>query len=152
ADVLQPAIELAEAFPIDELRVQYIHNTRSVFEQWPDAKAIFLPNGQEPKVGDIFVQKNLANSLRELVEAEKRNAKRGRRAALQPARDHFYRGPLGKRYCDAIEKAGGLLRARDLAAFKAEIEEPTKVTYRGYEVYKTGFWAQGPVLLQTLNL
>jgi gamma-glutamyltranspeptidase / glutathione hydrolase len=152
ADVLQPAIELAEAFPIDELRVQYIRNTRRVFEQWPDAKAIFLPNGQEPKVGDIFVQKNLANSLRELVEAEKRNAKRGRSAALQAARDHFYRGPLGKRYCDAIGKAGGLLRAGDLAAFKAEVEEPTKVMYRGYEVYKTGFWAQGPVLLQTLNL
>jgi gamma-glutamyltranspeptidase / glutathione hydrolase len=152
ADVLQPAIELAEAFPIDELRVQYIRNTRSVFEQWPDAKAIFLPNGEVPKVGDIFVQKNLANSLRELVEAEKRNAKRGRSAALQAARDHFYRGPLGKRYCDTIEKAGGLLRASDLAAFKAEVEEPTKVSYRGYEVYKTGFWAQGPVLLQTLNL
>ena len=152
ADVLQPAIELAEAFPIDELRVQYIRNTRSVFEQWPDAKAIFLPNGEVPKVGDIFVQKNLANSLRELAEVEKRNAKHGRSAALQAARDHFYRGPLGKRYCDAIEKAGGLLRASDLAAFKAEVEEPTKVNYRGYEVYKTGFWAQGPVLLQTLNL
>jgi gamma-glutamyltranspeptidase/glutathione hydrolase len=152
SDVLQPAIELAEAFPIDELRVQYIRNTRSVFEQWPDAKAVFLPNGQEPKVGDIFVQKNLANSLRELVEVEKRNARRGRSAALQAARDHFYRGPLGKRYCDAIEKAGGLLRASDLAVFKAEIEEPTKVSYHGYEVYKTGFWAQGPVLLQALNL
>jgi gamma-glutamyltranspeptidase/glutathione hydrolase len=152
AEALQPAIELAEAFPLDELRAQYIRNTRRVFEQWPDTAAVFLPNGQEPKVGDIFVQKNLANSLRELVAAEKRNARRGRSAALQAARDHFYRGPLGKRYCDAIERAGGLLRANDLAAFKADVEEPTRVSFRGYEVYKTGFWAQGPVLLQTLNL
>ncbi|NOT59589.1 MAG: gamma-glutamyltranspeptidase, partial [Acidobacteria bacterium] len=90
--------------------------------------------------------------LRELVAAEKRASKRGRKAALQAARDHFYRGPLGKRYCDAIEKAGGLLRANDLAAFKADVEEPTHVSFKGYEVYKTGFWAQGPVLLQALNL
>ncbi len=152
ADVMQPAIELAEAFPIDELRVAYIRNTRSVFEQWPASKAVFLPNGEVPKVGDIFVQKNLANSLRELVEVEKKNAKRGRSAALQAARDHFYRGPLGQRYCDAVEKAGGLLRVGDLAAFKAELDQPTKTSFHGYEVYKTGFWAQGPVLLQTLNL
>ncbi len=152
AETLQPAIELAEAFPIDELRVNYIRNTRSVFEAFAESKAIFLPNGEVPKVGDIFVQKNLANSLRELVAAEKRNARRGRKAALQAARDHFYRGPLGKRYCDAIEKAGGLLRTNDLAAFKADIEEPTHVSFHGYEVYKTGFWAQGPMLLQALNL
>lgn len=152
AEVLQPAIELAEAFPLDELRVSYIRNTRRIFEQWPDTKAIFLPNGQEPKVGDIFVQKNLANSLRELIAAEKKAAKRGRHAALQAARDHFYRGPLGQRYCAAVEKAGGLLRASDLAAFKAEIDQPTKINFHGYEVYKTGFWAQGPVLLQALNL
>src|SRR5499426_4923068 len=45
ADVMAPAIELAEAFPIDELRVSYIRNTRGVFEQWPDSRAVFLPNG-----------------------------------------------------------------------------------------------------------
>ena len=111
-----------------------------------------LPNGEVPKVGDIFVQKNLANSLREIVAVEKKNAAKGRHAALLAARDHFYRGPLGKRYCDAIEQAGGLLRAGDLAAFKAELDQPTKINFHGYEVYKTGFWAQGPVLLQSLNL
>ena len=152
SDVLQPAIELAEAFPIDELRVTYIRNTRSIFEQWPDTRAIFLPNGEVPKVGDIFVQKNLANSLRELVAAEQKNAKRGRHAALLAARDHFYRGPLGKRYCDAIEKAGGLMRTSDLAAFNANLDQPTKTNFHGYEVYKVGFWSQGPVMLQVLNL
>jgi gamma-glutamyltranspeptidase/glutathione hydrolase len=152
SDVLQPAIDLAEAFPIDELRVTYIRNTRSIIEQWPETAAVFLPNGQVPKVGDIFVQKNLANSLRELVAAEQKNARRGRHAALLAARDHFYRGPLGKRYCDAIEKAGGLLRARDLAKFGADLDKPTKTEFRGYEVYKVGFWSQGPVMLQALNL
>jgi gamma-glutamyltranspeptidase/glutathione hydrolase len=151
-DVLQPAIDLAEAFPIDELRVTYIRNTRSIIEQWPETRDVFLPNGQAPKVGDIFVQKNLANSLRELVAAEQKNAKRGRHAALLAARDHFYRGPLGNRYCDAIEKAGGLLRTSDLAKFGADLDKPTKTEFHGYEVYKVGFWSQGPVMLQALNL
>jgi gamma-glutamyltranspeptidase/glutathione hydrolase len=152
ADVMQPAIELADGFPIDELRVQYIKNTRSVFEQWKDTAEIFLPNGQVPKVGDIFVQKNLARTLRELVEVEKKNTRRGRHAALEAARDYFYRGPLGQRYCDAIEKAGGLMRASDLAAFHADIDQPTHVSFHGYEIYKVGFWSQGPVMLQILNL
>ena len=111
AEVMQPAIELADAFPIDEMRVNYIRNTRRVYEQWPASRAVFLPNGQEPKVGDIFVQKDLARTLRELVGVEKKNARRGRHGALEAVRDYFYRGPLAKRYCDAIEQAGGLMRA-----------------------------------------
>ncbi|MBX3279675.1 MAG: gamma-glutamyltransferase family protein [Acidobacteria bacterium] len=152
ADVLQPAIELADGFPIDELRVRYIENTRRVFEVWPDARDIFLPGGEVPRVGDVFVQKNLANTLRELVAAEKRNARRGRRAALEAARDYFYRGPLAVRYCKAIEEAGGLMRPEDMAAFRAEIDEPVRAAFHGYDVYKVGFWSQGPVMLQTLNI
>jgi gamma-glutamyltranspeptidase/glutathione hydrolase len=152
ADVMQPAIELADGFPIDELRVQYIKNTRPAYEAWKDTTDIFLPNGQVPKVGDIFVQKNLARTLRELVDVEKKNARRGRVAALEAVRDYFYRGPLGKRYCNAIEKAGGLMRASDLASFRADIDQPTKVSFHGYDVYKVGFWSQGPVMLQILNL
>ena len=152
ADVMQPAIDLADGFPIDELRIQYIKNTRPAYQEWKDTTDIFLPNGEIPKVGDIFVQKNLAKTLRELVAVEKKNASRGRIAALQAARDHFYRGPLGKRYCDAIEKAGGLMRASDLAAFKADIDQPTKVSFHGYDVYKVGFWSQGPAMLEAMNL
>ena len=154
AEVLQPAIELADGFPIDEMRVSYLERTRRVYEVWPDSTAIFLPNGRLPRVGEVFVQKNLAASLRELVAVEKRLLSRraSRRAALAAVSDHFYRGPLGKRFCAAIEKAGGLLRPADLASFQAGIDEPVHVNYRGYDVYKVGFWSQGPVMLETLNL
>ncbi|MGH9840442.1 MAG: gamma-glutamyltransferase family protein [Blastocatellia bacterium] len=162
ADVLTPAIELAEAFPLDELRANYIHNTRAVYEKFPASRAVFLPNGQEPKVGDIFVQKDLARTLRELVEVEKqyrdrkgaagKNTRQLRHAALEDVRDYFYRGPLAKRYCDAIEQAGGLMRPADMAAFRAEIDQPVKVGFHGYDVYKVGFWSQGPVMLEALNL
>src|SRR5881628_2255570 len=63
AEIMQPAIELAEGFPIDELRVEYIKTRAPVFAQWADARRVFMPNGAVPKVGDIFVQADLARTL-----------------------------------------------------------------------------------------
>src|SRR5437667_5549836 len=152
AEVMQPAIELAEGFPIDELRVQYIATRAPIFSQWPDAKRLFLPNDAVPKVGDVFVQANLARTLRSIVSTEKRNAGRGRHAALMAARDYFYKGSLGKRIGDYMQAHGGLLAASDLAGWHAKVGAPAKGIYRGYEVYKTGFWAQGPMMIEVLNL
>ncbi len=152
ADVMQPAIEIADGFPIDELRVSYIERTRKILEQWPDTAKVFLPNGRVPKVGEMFSQPDLARTLREIVAAERQAKAKGRSAALKAARDHFYKGAIAKRISDFSEANGGLLRASDFAAFHAKVEQPMKTSYRGYEVYKTDFWAQGPVMLQMLNL
>jgi gamma-glutamyltranspeptidase/glutathione hydrolase len=152
AEVMQPAIELADGFPIDELRVQYIQTRAPIFSQWPDAKRIFLPNGEVPKVGDIFVQADLARTLREIVAAEKRGATKGRHEGLIAARDYFYQGPLAKRIGDYMQTHGGLLAAEDLARFHARVGSPVKADYHGYEIYKAGFWTQGPAMVETLNL
>jgi gamma-glutamyltranspeptidase / glutathione hydrolase len=152
AEVMQPAIEMADGFPIDELRVSYIERTRKIFERWPSSAKVFLPNGRVPKVGEIFAQPDLARTLREIVAAERGAKAKGRHAALVAARDYFYKGAIAKRISEFSEKNGGLLRAADFAAFRAKLEEPTKTTYRGYEVYKTGFWAQGPAMLELLNI
>jgi len=151
-EVLQPAIELADGFPIDELRVEYIKTRAPIFSQWPDAKKLFLPNGAVPKVGDVFVQADLARTLRAIASVEKQNQSRGRHAALIAARDYFYKGPIGERIGNYMQTHGGLLAASDLAGWHATVGVPTKTEYRGYEVYKTGFWAQGPMMLEVLNL
>ena len=56
----------------------------------------------------------------------------------------------------AVQEAGGLLTARDLAAYRGRVEAPTSRTFRtrhgSFEIFKTGFWGQGPVLLQALAL
>ena len=152
SEVLQPAIELADGFPIDELRVQYIKTRAPIFSQWPDAKRVFLPNGEVPKVGDVFVQADLARTLRSIVAVEKRSQNRGRHAALMAARDYFYKGPLARRIGDYMQTHGGLLAASDLAGWHATVGAPTKGGYRGYEIYKTGFWAQGPMMIEVLNV
>jgi len=152
AEVMEPAIELADGFPIDELRVEYITKRKKIFSQWPDASRVFLPDGNIPKVGDIFVQADLARTLREIAAAEKRGAARGRHAGLVAARDYFYQGPIAKRIGDYMQANGGLLAAGDLAKFHAGVGQPVRTSYRGYEVYKAGFWTQGPALIEELNM
>lgn len=155
AEVMEPAIQLADGFPLDELRVQYIRTRSSIFSQWPDAKRVFLPNGEAPKVGDIFVQADLARTLREIVRAEKlalRGTRNNRHAGLMAARDYFYRGPIARRIGAYMQANGGLIAADDFAKFAAKVGAPVSTNYRGYQVYKAGFWTQGPAMVETLNM
>ena len=155
AEVMEPAIQLADGFPIDELRVQYIRTRAVIFSQWPDAKRVFLPGGEVPKPGDIFVQADLARTLREIVRAERlasRGRPNGRHAGLMAARDYFYRGPIARRIGDYMQANGGLIAAGDFALFAAKVGQPVQTDYRGYQVYKAGFWTQGPAMVETLNM
>lgn len=155
SEVLQPAIELADGFPIDELRVEYIKTRRPIISQWPDAKRVFLPAGEVPKVGDIFVQADLAKTLREIARAERLGAKgsnNNRHAGLMAARDYFYKGPVARRIGAYMQSHGGLIAADDFAKFQAKVGTPVETDYRGYQVFKAGFWTQGPAFLEALNL
>ena len=152
AEVMQPAIELADGFPIDELRVEYIKTRAPIFSNWPEAKKLFLPNGNVPAPGDIFVQTDLARTLRAIVDAEKKASARGRHEGLMAARDYFYKGPVSQRIGDYMQKNGGLIAAEDFAGYHVKLGEAIKGEYHGYEVYKPGFWTQGPVFIETLNL
>jgi len=155
AEVMEPAIQLADGFPIDELRVQYIKTRSPIFSQWPDARRVFLPGGEVPKVGDIFVQADLARTLREIVRAERlasKGTRNNRHAGLMAARDYFYRGPIARRIGDYMQANGGLIAAGDFARFAAKVGQPVQTDYRGYQVYKAGFWTQGPAMVETLNM
>jgi gamma-glutamyltranspeptidase/glutathione hydrolase len=157
AEVMQPAIELADAFPIDEVRVRYIEMTSKILERWSTTARLFLPGGKVPRLGEIFSQPDLARTLRGIIEAErlarqKMRGPGGRHVGLVAARDFFYKGLPARRISEFCEANGGLLRAADLAAFHARVEEPVHDSYRGFEVYKAGFWSQGPVMIEALNI
>jgi len=153
-DVIAPAIELADGYAIDEMRVNTILASRRFFDLWPTSKAHFLPNGHVPKIGEIFRQPDLARTLRGMAEAEKKALAEGknRPGAIDAVRDYFYRGEIARKI-DAFMKAnGGLLRYEDMAAFKLDAESPVSTTYHGYRVYKPGFWSQGPAMIEALNI
>lgn len=154
SEVVEPAIELADGFPIDEMRAGSIARSRRFFDLWPDSKRVFMPNGRVPMPGEIFHQPDLARTLRSMVEAEKKAlaAGKSREQAIDAVSDYFYRGEIAHKI-DAFMKANhGLLRYDDMAAFRLKPEEPVSTEYHDYKVYKPGFWSQGPAMIETLNI
>ncbi len=152
AEVAAPAIEYAgEGFAMPEEFGGMLKSYQRIISLWPDAFKFFYPQGAATPRGDIFREPTLANTFRELVAAEKKA--HGKRAdKLHAVRDLFYKGSIAKKIGDFCEKNGGLITYTDLANFHADIDEPKMGTYRGYEVYKPGFWTQGPVMIEALNL
>jgi gamma-glutamyltranspeptidase/glutathione hydrolase len=154
AQVVQPAIDLADGMPIDEMRSSSIAATRPFFDVWPTSKHVFMPEGHVPRPGEIFRQPDLARTLRAMAAAEHKALASGapRNAAIEAVRDYFYRGEVAHKI-DAFMRANdGLLRYEDMAAFHLQVEQPVSTNYRGYEVYKPGFWSQGPAMIEALNI
>ena len=106
--------------------------------------------------GDEDWHPNLAVTLRRMVEEEQITSG-DRETKLQAATDRFYgrnkhRNDIAEELEAFYISKGGFLRREDLAAHTTLIEEPVKVDYRGYTVYKCGTWTQGPYLCQALRL
>ncbi len=154
AEVVQPAIDLADGFPLDEPRASSIAESARFFQHWPDSKRVFMPDGKVRPPGHMFRQPDLARTLRAMADAERKALASGkdRKAAIDAVRDYFYRGDIAKRIDAFVVANGGLLRYDDMAAFHLELEQPVSTTYHGYTVYKPGFWSQGPAMIEALNM
>ena len=152
-EVLAPAVHYAErGFPMYEYmhRMLAIPDTRAQFALYPPGgEAVFYPNGRAPRVGARFVQPALAATLRRLVEAD---ASGDRLAGIAAARERFYRGDVAVLIGAFSETWGGLLRASDLAGYRARIEPPLSTTFAGREILGQGAWTQGPILMQALGM
>jgi len=117
----------------------------------PGGAAVFYPDGLPPRVGERFVQPALAGTLRRLAEADA-TGRGDRRAGIAAARERFYRGDVAALIGAFSEKWGGLLRASDLAGYRARVEPPLSTTFAGREILGQGAWTQGPVLMQALGM
>ncbi len=157
-DVLAPALELADGYPIESELAQSIEKNKAKLKDWPYSRTVFLPHvGQKwesPEPGEVFRQPDLALTLRKLVEAESRALAAGqtRKEAIAAAYDRFYKGDIGAEFVRGAREQGGLMTATDLADWRVRLEEPVRTTYRGIEVYKLTSWVQGPAMLQALNM
>ncbi|OKH21461.1 gamma-glutamyltransferase [Hydrococcus rivularis NIES-593] len=137
---LQPAIELAEnGFPVDEdLRVS-LRFAKKQMQASPASREIFYKqDGSLYEVGDILVQKDLAESLKQIAEKGK---------------DAFYRGEIADRIVDEMEANNGLITKEDLAKYKPVIRQPIRGNYRGYQIYSMPPPSSGGVhLVEMLNI
>jgi gamma-glutamyltranspeptidase / glutathione hydrolase len=155
SEVLAPALHYAEhGFPMYEYmqRLLAVPETRSQFDLYPPGGTpVFYPNGRPPEVGELFVQPALGATLRRLVEADA-GSRGSRQAGIEAARARFYRGDVAATIGAFSERVGGLLRASDLAGYRARLEPPLRLTFAGREILGQSAWTQGPVLMQALAM
>ena len=152
AEVLQPAIEVAEeGFPLSERLASSIARSEKI-RKYPTTMNVYWPDGRAPEAGEVFKNLDAANLLKKLVETEAQNTSAGRHAALKAARDRFYKGDIARTMAAFFEEHDGLYRYEDFANYSVKVETPVSIDYRGYTVYKNPSATQGPAELFTLKL
>lgn len=164
ADVLQPAIELAEnGFAIYEGLQEHLEANRDKYlTRYPTTGALYLAGGRVPEVGEIWRNPEWAGVLKRLCAAEAAATHKGRVAGLEAARAAFYTGEIAEKIVafitsHPVEDASGsvhtgLLSGQDLSEWRATVEEPVSLAYGGLTIHKCPTWTQGPVFLQQIAL
>lgn len=154
AQVLVPAIELADGFVMYNFLAEVFASQKQATSKWKSAYDTYYPGGKLPVTGEIYRQPNLARTIRTIAEADAAAFKRNkdRKAAIQAGRDAFYKGDIARRIGAAMEADGGLMRYEDLASYQGKVEAPATADVFGYRVCKGGFWSQGPAMLMGMSI
>lgn len=163
-ECMEPAIRIAiDGYPMQGSMVRSVTRLAERFRnEWPTSAEIYLPGGEVPKVGQIIRNPAWARTFQAVAEEERRERRWGRTSGLEAARDYFYMGPIAEAIIEFTQSFKcrdsygqenyGLLSLEDFADYRAGIEEPITVNYKGFDVWKCNTWTQGAVLLQQLNL
>jgi gamma-glutamyltranspeptidase / glutathione hydrolase len=141
----------AEGVAVNPLMAEIIASAESNYRRWPSSVEVYLPNGRPPRTGELFVQADLARTLKYMVDEEAATSG-GREDGLAAARAAFYEGDIARTIAVYHAENGGLLTMEDFAGFRVEIEPPQSTRFRDADIYSCGAWCQGPMLLEMLNL
>jgi len=147
-----PAMELArDGFAVYPFLANSLADAAEKYRRWPESARLFLPGGRPPRIGERFVQAELARSIAGMIEAE-RAARGDRDRGLRAAHDFFYRGPVAQAVAAYHAEHGGFMTAADLAGFQAPVEPSIAIGWRGHELHSCDVWCQGVTLLETLKI
>jgi gamma-glutamyltranspeptidase/glutathione hydrolase len=136
--LLAPAIYYAdEGFPVTELISASWQTSIKKLSMTESGKRTFLPDGRAPKTGEIFRNRQLAQSLREIAAK---------------GREGFYQGRIAASILKLAHENGVPWQASDLTGFQPEWVEPISTTYRGWTVSELPPNGQGLAALSMLNL
>lgn len=140
ADLVQPAVALAEGFQVAERFLNSLSPTMvDALDDFPASRAQFLPrDGQPPTVGDTLRQPDLAATLARIRD----------RGA-----DGFYRGETADLIVAEMERGGGIITREDLAGYDAAWREPVRFDYRGHTVISMPPSSSGgPTMAEAANI
>jgi gamma-glutamyltranspeptidase/glutathione hydrolase len=146
------AYEIArDGFGAYPVFVRHLEKYQDNYRRWPSSAAVYLPHGRPPRVGEIFRQEQLARTIEDMMQAE-RKAAGNRDAKLAAVRDHYYKGPVAEAIAAYHREQRGFVTREDLAAFETPIEKSISVRYKDITVHVNDVWCQGLSLLEALNI
>lgn len=153
-EVLAPAIAVArQGYPVSAAMAQWLRRESRLIASRPDTARIYVPNGVLLQSGETVYQHDLAATLESLAAVFDEALVDGRAAAIQAARDYYYRGPLADAIVLFSDSFGGYLTIEDFHSFEAEIVEPVAIDYRdGIRVFQNPPNSQGITMLIALNI
>ena len=134
--LLAPAVRLAaEGFVVTHAMANSLRGQEKKFAPFPDSVRVFLRGGQFYEEGAVLRQPDLAATLRRIAAG---------------GAAEFYRGKTAELIAAEMQTGGGLITRADLAAYKAELRQPVKGTYRGYELLSMPPASSGGFLLMQM--
>lgn len=160
-ELARPAIQMAEqGFPVHNSMLENFEMglfTRLGFTILMPYNAEVYLGGQWWRPlhhGDRFRRPDLARTLQELVDAERKALDTGssRTEALQEVRNYFYQGPIAQKIVEFHAKEDGLISADDLANYRGFWDKPLSVQFGEYTILTNPTYTQGIALLLALKI
>ena len=124
-------------FPITEVVGYYLQLSSERYKDYPNFKDVWMPNDKALKKGDVFVNKDLSNTYKQIAKSYG---------------ESFYRGDIAQTISKFIVEQGGFLSVNDLKNYKPEWITPVSSNYRGFDVWELPPNGQGIAALQILNI
>ena len=131
--LIGPAIKYAEqGFKLSKYEAKRFNNRKSFLSKHPETKRIFTREDRKWKAGDIFYQKDLAETLKRIVEK---------------GRDGFYLGKTAELIVSEMDNAGGWITLEDLKNYSSKYREPIYGQFNDFKVISMGPPSSGGILL-----
>ena len=124
-------------FPITEVVGYYLQLSSERYKDYPNFNDVWMPNGEALKKGDVFVNKDLANTYKQIAKSYG---------------ESFYNGDIAQIISEFITEQGGFLSVDDLKSYEPEWINPVSSNYRGFDVWELPPNGQGIAALQILNI
>lgn len=127
---LAPAIKLAEeGFAVTPRYSRMIGYAKKKFST--DAQQVFIGEKQ-PALGQLIIQKDLANTLKQI-------AAKGRKG--------FYAGEVADKLLAGVQKAGGIWTQKDLSTYQVKERQPVRFNYHGAQITTVALPSSGGLVL-----
>lgn len=131
--LIGPAIKYAEqGFKLSKYEAKRFNNRKSFLSKHPETKRIFTREDRKWKAGDIFYQKDLAETLKRIVEK---------------GRDGFYLGKTAELIVSEMDNAGGWITLEDLKNYSSKYREPIYGQFNDFKIISMGPPSSGGILL-----